>query len=55
MYCPTHLMKADPLSKLECSGGARSLLLHHVANQDLSMNDFAGFSLFGFLGFSLQP
>ena len=23
VYCPTHLMKADPLSKLECSGSQR--------------------------------
>jgi hypothetical protein len=32
MFCPTNLMKADGLTKLECSTQQRRLLLHHVDN-----------------------
>ena len=32
MFCPTSLMKADPLTKLECSVPQRRLVLRHVAN-----------------------
>ena len=32
VFCPTHLMKADGLSKLSCSATQRQLLLHHVNN-----------------------
>jgi hypothetical protein len=37
IFCPTHLMKADALSKLECSSSQRHMLLHHVSNQDVEM------------------
>ena len=32
VFCPTHLMKADGLTKLECAVPQRRLLLHHVTN-----------------------
>ncbi|CAD7927226.1 unnamed protein product [Amoebophrya sp. A120] len=34
MFCPTYLMKADGLTKLECSVPQRRLLLHHIDNPD---------------------
>ena len=36
MFCPTNLMKADPLTKLECSVPQRRLILHHVSNPVIS-------------------
>ena len=39
MYCPTNLMKADSLTKLECSVPQRRLTLHHVQDQDLDSRD----------------
>ena len=32
MYCPTGLMKADGLTKLQCSVQQRRLLLHHITD-----------------------
>ena len=32
VFCPTTLMKADALTKLECSAPQRRLLLHHVSD-----------------------
>ena len=29
-FCPTHLQKADALTKVNCSSGQRMLLLHHI-------------------------
>ena len=35
VFCPTYLMKADPLTKLECSAPQRKLILHHIDNPRL--------------------
>lgn len=32
VFCPTHLQKADALSKLECAVPQRQTLLHHVSD-----------------------
>jgi len=32
VFCPTHLMKADGLSKVSCSKPQRDMLLHHIEN-----------------------
>ena len=39
MYCPTNLMKADALTKLECSVSQRRLVLHHIPEQDMDNRD----------------
>ncbi|CAD7939189.1 unnamed protein product [Amoebophrya sp. A25] len=38
VFCPTHLMKADGLTKLSCSSTQRRLLLHHIENPVISRN-----------------
>ena len=39
VFCPTNLMKADALTKLECAVPQRQLLLHHVENPQISVCD----------------
>ncbi len=39
VFCPTNLMKADGLTKLECSVPQRNLILHHIDNPHWEVED----------------